>query len=233
MLCCRLFNVSQKARVSLDSTERVGSNHAIQTRSFVLKVNSQWSWGWAEGHSNLSIDLVTMSWEIQSGCMKVELSAPCRVFTSLTNVELSMLTAHSTARLCKRVEKKKIADQTFYSAGGMRIDRWPEDVRIVRQNEMGAERVGREGGSGEEGGLRYCSQKVCQRFWDGLLEESDRCVTHIHARTCYYTGWPTFNMMEMIIQKLLSSLSLNSRSYWLQQQAGLSSETCVGKFDLV
>lgn len=75
--------------------------------------------------------------------MKVELSAPCRVFTSLTNVELSLLTAHSTAGLCKRVEKKKIADQTFYSTGGTRIDRWPEDVWIVRQNEMGAERVQR------------------------------------------------------------------------------------------
>lgn len=72
--------------------------------------------------------------------MKVELSAPCPVFTSLTNVELSMLTVHSTAHLCKRVEKNKISDQTFYSTGGMRKDRWPEDGRIVRQNEMGAER---------------------------------------------------------------------------------------------
>lgn len=165
--------------------------------------------------------------------MKVELSAPCRVFTSLTNVELSLLTAHSTARLCKRVEKKRIADQTF-SQRGRNENRQMAGRREDSEAERDGSRKSREeAGSGEEGGLRYCSQKVCQRFWDGLLEESDCCVTHIHARTCYYTGWPTFNMMEMIIQKLLSSHALNIRSYWLQQRAGFSSEIGVGKFDTV
>lgn len=52
----------------------------------------------------------------------------------------------------------------------MRIDRWPEDVRIVRQNEMGTERVERREHQGRREdrdiALRKCArgfEMVCLR----------------------------------------------------------------------
>lgn len=116
----------------------------------------------------------------------------------------------------------------------MRIDRWPEDARIVRQNAMGRARVERREHQGRREdwdiALRKCArgfEMVCLRKVIAVWHT----FTHVPAST--QADLHSVRWNEMIIQTLLSSLTLNSRSYWLQQPAGFSSEIAVGRFDTV
>lgn len=116
----------------------------------------------------------------------------------------------------------------------MRIDRWPGRREDSAEEPDG--RTQREGSVKRQRepkvrGWRVRTErehfvKMCQRFGDGMLQENDRWVTHIHAHTHAHTPGSTQADLHShdgkIIQKLLSGAAQNWLSCFRQNQTEMS-----------